>query len=144
MIIFIADERVKGRRDTRGSLMFLESTKIKRATLSSHEVLWYMPDASRSLEGHLWNECRDPHAHRCQQSCDNSFNNSCSRTTGNDPHDSNAQEGSLFRALSLSGSLTKKSANLNVGTQAFLNAWLLEELSGYAYVLCPCFLQICM
>ena len=35
MTIFVADERVKGRRDTRVSLMFLESTKIKRATLSS-------------------------------------------------------------------------------------------------------------
>ena len=35
MTIFIADERVKGRRDTRGSLMFFESTKIKRTTLST-------------------------------------------------------------------------------------------------------------
>ena len=33
--VFIADERVKGRRDTRGSLMFFESTKIKRTTLST-------------------------------------------------------------------------------------------------------------
>ena len=33
MTIFIADERFKGRRrDTRGSLMFFESTKIKRTT----------------------------------------------------------------------------------------------------------------
>ena len=29
MTIFIADERVKNRRDTRGSLVFFESTKIK-------------------------------------------------------------------------------------------------------------------
>ena len=35
MTIFIADERVKGRRDTRGSLVFFESTKIKRTTLST-------------------------------------------------------------------------------------------------------------
>ena len=35
MTIFIADERVKGRRGTRGSLMFFESTKIKRTTLST-------------------------------------------------------------------------------------------------------------
>ena len=35
MTIFIADERVKGRRDTRGSLMLFESTKIKRTTLST-------------------------------------------------------------------------------------------------------------
>ena len=33
--IFIADERVKNRRDTRGSLVFFESTKIKRTTLST-------------------------------------------------------------------------------------------------------------
>ena len=35
MTIFIADERVKNRRDTRGSLVFFESTKIKRTTLST-------------------------------------------------------------------------------------------------------------
>ena len=35
MTIFVADERVKGRRDARGSLMFFESTKIKRTTLST-------------------------------------------------------------------------------------------------------------
>ena len=35
MTIFIADERVKGRRDTRGSSMFFESTKIKCTTLST-------------------------------------------------------------------------------------------------------------
>ena len=35
MTIFIADERVKGRRDTCGSSMFLESTKIKRTTLTT-------------------------------------------------------------------------------------------------------------
>ena len=35
MTIFIADERVKNRRDTRGSLVFFESTKIKRTTLSA-------------------------------------------------------------------------------------------------------------
>ena len=63
MTIFIADERVKGRRDTRGSLMFFESTKIKRTTLSttvaelygSHEVFWHLSDAfedfGRSISG---------------------------------------------------------------------------------------------
>ena len=35
MTIFIADERVKNRRDTRGSSVFFESTKIKRTTLST-------------------------------------------------------------------------------------------------------------
>ena len=35
MTIFIADERVRKRRDTRGSLIFFESTKIKRTTLST-------------------------------------------------------------------------------------------------------------
>ena len=35
MNIFIADQRVKNRRDTRGSLVFFESTKIKRTTLST-------------------------------------------------------------------------------------------------------------
>ena len=35
MTIFIADQRVKNRRDTRGSLVFFESTKIKRTTLST-------------------------------------------------------------------------------------------------------------
>ena len=35
MIIFIAHERVYHRRDTRVSLMFFESTKIKRTTLST-------------------------------------------------------------------------------------------------------------
>ena len=35
MTIFIADERVKNRRDTRGSLVFFESTKTKRTTLST-------------------------------------------------------------------------------------------------------------
>ena len=28
--------------------------------------------------------------------------------------------------------------------KAFLNAWLQKELSGYAYVFGPCFLQTCM
>ena len=105
MTIFIADERVKGRRDTRGSLMFFESTKIKRTTLSTtvaelyaHEVFWYMSDASRTVEGHQWTGCRHPHSHRCQQPGDNSFNNTCSRTAGNNPHDSNVEDGSLFRS----------------------------------------------
>ena len=35
MTIFIADERVKNRRDTRGTLVFFESTKIGRTTLST-------------------------------------------------------------------------------------------------------------
>ncbi|CAE7374757.1 Cpr [Symbiodinium natans] len=35
MTVFIADQRVKNRRDTRGSLIFFESTKIKRTTLST-------------------------------------------------------------------------------------------------------------
>ena len=35
MTIFTADDRVKGKRDTRGSLVFFESTKIKRTTLST-------------------------------------------------------------------------------------------------------------
>ena len=35
MTIFVADQRVKNRRDTRGSLVFFESTKIKRTTLST-------------------------------------------------------------------------------------------------------------
>ena len=35
MTIFIADERVKNRRDTRGSFVFFESTKIKRTTFSA-------------------------------------------------------------------------------------------------------------
>ena len=35
MTIFIADERVKNRRDTRGSLVFFESTKIKRTALNT-------------------------------------------------------------------------------------------------------------
>ncbi|CAE7576155.1 GIP [Symbiodinium sp. CCMP2456] len=35
MTIFMAEDRVKGKRDTRGSLVFFESTKIKRTTLST-------------------------------------------------------------------------------------------------------------
>ena len=35
MTIFIADQRVKNRRDTRGSLVLFESTKIKRTALSA-------------------------------------------------------------------------------------------------------------
>ena len=33
--MFMAEERSKGRRDTRGSLVFFESTKTKRTTLST-------------------------------------------------------------------------------------------------------------
>ena len=40
MTIFIADERLIGRRDTRGSLMFFESTKIKRTALSAVAELY--------------------------------------------------------------------------------------------------------
>ena len=59
MTIFIADERVKNRRDTRGSLVFFECAKIKGTTLSTtvaehffHEVFWYLPDAPWFVEGY--------------------------------------------------------------------------------------------
>ena len=43
MTIFVADERVKGRRDTRGSLMLFETTKINRTTLSTTVSELYAP-----------------------------------------------------------------------------------------------------
>ena len=74
MTIFIADERVKGRRDTRGSLMFFESTKIKRTTLSTTVAELYALmkcfgtcQMLRGLwKGHQWFRCRDPHAKQMQ------------------------------------------------------------------------------
>ena len=85
MTIFIADERFKGRRDTRGSLMFFESTKIKRTTLSTTVAELYALmkcfgtcQMLRGLwKGHQWFRCRDPHANRCKQPCHNSVNYAC-------------------------------------------------------------------
>ena len=48
MTIFIADERVKNRRDTIALWVFFESTD---------EVFWCLSDASRIVEGHQWNGC---------------------------------------------------------------------------------------
>ena len=106
MTIFIADERVKGRRDTRGSLVFFESTKIKRTTLSTTVAELYALmkcfGTCQMLRG-LWKDISGLDAEIHIRADANNLvttasNNTCSRTARNNPHDSNAEEGSLFRS----------------------------------------------
>ena len=62
MVIFMAEPRKEKSKNTRGSLIFFESTKIKRTTLSTtvaelyalDEVLWYMSNVERTDQGHYW------------------------------------------------------------------------------------------
>ena len=184
MTIFIADERVKGRRDTRGSLVFFESTKIKRTTLSTTVAELYALmkcfGTCQMLRG-LWKDISGLDAEIHIRTDANNL-----VTTASTTHAPEQQETihmiQMLRKEACSGaiadlshvrtehcrdSLTKKSANPKnlmdavrngwlkeldahppfrsmLEHKAFLNAWLQKELSGYAYVLCPCFLQTCM
>ena len=183
MTVFIADERVKGGRDTRGSLMFFESTKIKRTTLSTTVAELYALmkcfGTCQMLRG-LWKDISGMDAEIHIRTDANNL-----VTTASTTHAPEQQEtihmiqmlrkepcSGAIADLShvrtehcLSDSLTKKSANpenlldaVRSGWlkeldahppfrsmsehKAFLNAWLQKELSGYAYVLCPCFCRL--
>ena len=60
--IFMAEPRKEKSKNTKGSLIIFESTKIKRTTLSttvgrvvcSDEVLWNMSNVERTYQGHHW------------------------------------------------------------------------------------------
>ena len=76
MTNFVADERMIGRRDTRSSLMFFESTKIKRTTLGT--TVAELPALTKCLGTcQMLHGRRDSHSHRRQQPCDNSINHTC-------------------------------------------------------------------
>ena len=185
MTIFIADERVKGRRDTRGSLVFFESTKIKRTTLSTTVAELYALmkcfGTCQMLRG-LWKDISGLDAEIHIRTDANNLVTTASTTHAPEQQETihmiqmlrkEACSGAIADLSHvrtehcLSDSLTKKSANPKnlmdavrngwlkeldahppfrsmLEHKAFLNAWLQKELSGYAYVLCPCFLQTCM
>ena len=185
MTIFIADERVKGRRDTRGSLVFFESTKIKRTTLSTTVAELYALmkcfGTCQMLRG-LWKDISGLDAEIHIRTDANNLVTTASTTHAPEQQETihmiqmlrkEACSGAIADLSHvrtehcLSDSLTKKSANPKnlmdavrngwlkeldahppfrsmLEHKAFLNAWLHKELSGYAYVLCPCFLQTCM
>ncbi len=80
--IFLAEPRTSGKHDARGSLIDYESQKIKRTTLSTtvSELYYFMKcfgsaQFLRSMERCVSTNSRNPHAHRCKQSCYNCFNN---------------------------------------------------------------------
>ena len=61
MVIFMAEPRKEKSRNTKGSLIFFESTKIKRTTLSTTVAelyalmkCWNMSDVKRTYQGHHW------------------------------------------------------------------------------------------
>ena len=185
MTIFIADERVKGRRDTRGSLVFFESTKIKRTTLSTTVAELYALmkcfGTCQMLRG-LWKDISGLDAEIHIRTDANNLVTTASTTHAPEQQETihmiqmlrkEACSGAIADLSHvrtehcLSDSLTKKSANPKnlmdavrngwlkeldahppfrsmLEHKAFLNAWPQKELSGYAYVLCPCFLQTCM
>ena len=95
MTVFLVEQRQKNNRDTRGSLVFFESTKIKRTTLSTTVAELYALmkcfGTCQVLRG-LWKDISgaDAHARRCQYSCYYGFYYSCSRAARNNSHDSNA------------------------------------------------------
>ena len=111
MTIFFADERVNNRRDTRGSLVFFESTKtkIKRTTLSTTVAELYALmkclGTCQMLRG-LWKDisgldkfgCRDSHSHGGKQSRFHCFDHTLPGTTGNNSPDSDVEEGSMLRS----------------------------------------------
>ena len=181
MTIFIADERIKDRRDTRGSLMFFESTKIKRTTLSTTVAELYALmkcfGTYQMLRG-LWKDISGTDAEIHMRTDANNL-----ITTTSTTHAPEQQETihmiQMLRKEAYSGAiadlshirtehclpdcLTKKIANPKnlmdavksgwlkefdshppfcsiLEHKAFLNAWLTKELSGYSYVLSPCFL----
>ena len=185
MTIFIADERVKGRRDTRGSLVFFESTKIKRTTLSTRVAELYALmkcfGTCQMLRG-LWKDIGGLDAEIHIRTDANNLVTTASTTHAPEQQETihmiqmlrkEACSGAIadlshvMTERCLSDSLTKKSANPKnlldavrngwlkeldahppfrsmLEHKAFLNACLQKNLSGYAYVLCPCFLQTCM
>ena len=185
MTIFIAGEGVKGRRDTRGSLVFFESTKIKRTTLSTTVAELYALmtcfGTCQMLRG-LWKDISGLDAEIHIRTDANNLVTTASTTHAPEQQETihmiqmlrkEACSGAIADLSHvrtehcLSDSLTKKSANPKnlmdavrngwlkeldahppfrsmLEHKAFLNAWLQKELSGYAYVLCPCFLQTCM
>ena len=182
MTIFIADERVKGRRDTRGSLVFFESTKIKRTTLSTTVAELYALmkcfGTCQMLRG-LWKDISGLDAEIHIRTDANNLVTTASTTHAPEQQETihmiqmlrkEACSGAIADLSHvrtehcLSDSLTKNPKNLldavrngwlkeldahppfrsMLEHKAFLNAWLQKELSGYAYVLCPCFLQTCM
>ena len=105
MTIFIADERVKNRRDTEGSLVFFEPTKIKRTTLSTTVAELYALmkcfGTCQMLRG-LWKDISGLDAEIHMRTDANNprfycFYYSLTRTARNHSHDSNAEEGSLLR-----------------------------------------------
>ena len=182
MTVFIADERVKGRRDTRGSLMFFESTKIKRATLSTTVAELYALmkcfGTCQMLRG-LWKDVSGMDAEIHIRTDANNLVTTASTTHAPEQQETihmiqMLREEACSGAIAdlshvrtercLSDCLTKKSANPKNLMDAvksgwlkeldshppfrsmlehkalFLNAWLTKELSGYSYVLSPCFL----
>ena len=104
MTIFIADERVKNRRDTRGSLVFFESTIIKRTTLSTTVAELYAlmkcfgtcQMLRGFVEGYKRVGRRNSHSHPREQSRVHCFDHALSGTTGNNSHDSDVEEGSML------------------------------------------------
>ena len=181
MTIFIADERVKGRRDIRGSLIFFESTKIKRTTLSATiaELCALMKcfGTCQILRG-LWKDISGFDAEIPMRTDANNLVLTTSTTHAPEQQETipmiqMLRKEACSAAIAdlshiriehyLSDCLTKKSANpkklIDAGKsgwlkeldshppfrsmlehKAFLNAWLTKEMSGYSYVLSPCFL----
>ena len=85
------------------------------------EMLWNLSDVKRTHQRHGWAFEWDSHENWCQQSCDYCQHYSCSWTTRNHSHGSNACSGSsadlshIRTQWCLADCLTKKSANLRSG-----------------------------
>ena len=183
MTIFIADERIKGRRDTRGSLIFFESTKIKRTTLSTivaelYALMKYFGPC-QMLRG-LWKDISGIDAEIHMRTDANNLVATASTTHAPEQQEI-IQMIQMLRKEGYSGAiadlshirtehylsdcLIKKSANPKnlmdtmrsgwlkefdshppfrsmLEHKTFLNAWLTKELSGYNYVLSPCYVQL--
>ena len=99
--IFIAEPRSPEPRvrseassgNTRGSSTFHDG----RRTLCLHEVLWNMSIPAWSVGRSYWRSRGNPHADRCEQSCDHCEDHTPSRAEGDYSYDPDAQAGIVLR-----------------------------------------------